>query len=146
MDVDALDDFAGEAGGVHFFHVRADFIVLPDLADGDECRGEGSASESGNMFVNVAGKSGENVKFKLYNKQTGELTDLNESLKYSNMAGSLSDPVHLTSDEVTTGVSFANTKGTDTIEIHDITGRKVNSMTHGVYVVKYNNGVRKVKK
>ena len=113
---------------------------------GDECRGEGSASESGNMFVNVAGKSGENVKFKLYNKQTGELTDLNESLKYSNMAGSLSNPVHLTSDEVTTGVSFANTKGTDTIEIHDITGRKVNSMTHGVYVVKYNNGVRKIKK
>ena len=106
---------------------------------GDECRGEGEASESGNMFINVAGKSGEVVTFKLYNKQTEEVVELNESLQYTKIIGSISEPVTLTSDALTTGISFADTSNADITEIHDIAGRKLKAMSRGTYLVTYNN-------
>ena len=34
MDVDALDDLALKARGVHLVHVRLDFVLLPDLTSG----------------------------------------------------------------------------------------------------------------
>ncbi|MBO4663378.1 MAG: hypothetical protein J5663_03085 [Bacteroidaceae bacterium] len=106
---------------------------------GDECRGEGEASESGRMFISVASKAGETISFKLYDKHTGEMTDLNESLAYAGFVGSISKPVDLTSDVVTTGVSNVNAVDAHIVEIHDMTGRKVNTMGRGTYLVTYNN-------
>lgn len=105
---------------------------------GDECRGEGTASESGKMFVSVAGKSGENVSFKLYNRQTQEVVDINESIKYAKMAGSLDEPMSLSTDILTTGVAGVDgVCPTQIMEIHDMAGRKVSSMTSGTYLVTY---------
>ncbi len=115
---------------------------------GSECRGEGFASESGKMFINVAGKAGEMVSFKLYNKQTEEVVDLNETIKYTSVVGSLDEPVELSADVMTTGIScIRNIEQDKIMEIHDIAGRKVTEMESGIYLVSYNlNGAIVTKK
>jgi len=112
---------------------------------GDECRGEGKVSESGKMFISVAGKSGEKVSFKLLNKETGEITDVNETLNYSLKSGSLESPVCLSAgEEATAIVSVAEMDSESITAIHDITGRRVNTMTSGIYLVTYNQNGRNV--
>jgi len=115
---------------------------------GDECRGEGEASESGKMFINVAGKSGETVSFKLYNKQTEEVVDLNESIKYTKIVGSLDEPMSLSTDALTTGIANLDAiDGAQIVSVYDMTGRKVSSMDKGTYLVTYNrNGYEVIKK
>lgn len=70
---------------------------------GDECRGEGRVAAGKYMFINVAGKGGETVSFKLYNKVTGEYTNLGTTVSYGQKVGSVSKPLTLLAG--TTGIS-----------------------------------------
>ena len=108
-----------------------------------ECRGEGSFVSGNKMMISVAGKSGEQVSFRLYNTQTGNYSEISETLRYSQKVGSLKQPVALTSPE-TTGIKENYEFGTmnyDNAQIFDMNGRRVETMSKsGVYVIKTIDG------
>lgn len=113
---------------------------------GDECRGEGKFI-NGKAFIGVGGESGEVVTFRLYNKWTGELLDIAQEIPFGDMAGSISAPVLMGTIDGTTGIVDINTIDNNNVEaIYDITGRKVEQMTEGIYVIKVREGDRIVTK
>ena len=105
---------------------------------GDECRGMGSAVQGGKMMISVAGKAGERVTFRLHNELTGEFIDLNETLTYAQRAGSLKNPVVLTSDAIVTGIAEVEASDDAAVQgIFDLSGRRVENMNAGgIYIVK----------
>ena len=127
---------------------------LTDLSDyslgafvGDECRGEGKLSESGKLFINVGGKSGDNVRFRMINKSTGELFDVDGSVTYSDKAGSLDNPLILSIGDVVTQIDDVELDNVTPTALYDMTGRRVSEMTKGVYVAEYDiNGTIITKK
>ena len=107
---------------------------------GDECRGTGHMVKDGVAFISAAGKSGEQVSFRLVDAQTGETFAINETLGFTLKAGSLKSPISLTSD-YTTGVENVNVNvNVNDNAIYDLSGRRVVKPTKGIYVV----GGRKV--
>ena len=112
----------------------------------DECRGEGRFI-NGLAFISVAGEANENVTFRLYNKVSGELIDLDRELQFSGMAGSVKVPVTMGTIEGTTGIVDINSIDSNNVEaIYDISGRKVEQMTEGIYVIKVREGDKIVTK
>ena len=112
----------------------------------DECRGEGRFI-NGLAFISVAGEADENVTFRLYNKVSGEFIDLDRELQFSGMAGSVKAPVTMGTIEGTTGIVDINSIDSNNIEaIYDISGRKVEQMTEGIYVIKVREGDKIVTK
>ena len=116
---------------------------------GDECRGEGRFI-NGLAFISVAGEAEENVTFRLYNKVSGEFADLDRELQFSGMAGSVKNPVTMGTIEGTTGIDNVKGENGNVKAIYDISGRKVEQMTEGVYIIKVREGdrivTRKVRK
>ena len=113
---------------------------------GEECRGEGRFI-NGLAFISVAGEADENVTFRLYNKVSGEFTDLDRELQFSGMAGSVKVPVTMGTIEGTTGIVDINSIDSNNVEaIYDISGRKVEQMTEGIYVIKVREGDKIVTK
>ncbi len=101
-----------------------------------ECRGKGQFVKGNKMFINVAGKAGEKVTFKLYDEDTDFFYDVDNVLTYSAMAGSLSKPVVLSSGSHATGIKNVNSEASTDKMTHDISGRRVNTVgKHGVYIV-----------
>lgn len=103
-----------------------------------ECRGEGSFVAGNKMMISVAGKTGEEVSFRLYNHITGEYSEIFETVKYGQKLGSLKKPVALTSPE-TTGIKENYEFGNMNTEsqVFDMNGRRVGTMSKsGVYVIK----------
>lgn len=103
---------------------------------GDECRGEGSVNESGKFFINVAGKHGEKVNFRILNTATGETIGINEAISHSAKLGSLLNPVAMSVGGDITGINVVRinqNSGT----IYDLQGRKVNAngVNRGLYIV-----------
>ncbi len=112
----------------------------------DECRGEGRFI-NGLAFISVAGEADENVTFRLYNKVSGEFIDLDRELQFSGMAGSVKVPVTMGTIEGTTGIVDINSIDSNNVEaIYDISGRKVEQMTEGIYVIKVREGDKIVTK
>ncbi len=112
----------------------------------DECRGEGRFI-NGLAFISVAGEADENVSFRLYNKVSGEFIDLDRELQFSGMAGSVKAPVTMGTIEGTTGIVDINSIDSNNVEaIYDISGRKVEQMTEGIYVIKVREGDKIVTK
>lgn len=112
----------------------------------DECRGEGRFI-NGLAFISVAGEANENVTFRLYNKVSGEFIDLDRELQFSGMAGSVKAPVTMGTIEGTTGIVDINSIDSNNVEaIYDISGRKVEQMTEGIYVIKVREGDKIVTK
>lgn len=109
---------------------------------GDECRGKGSAVLGGKMMISVAGKAGERVTFRLHNELTGEFFDLNETLTYAQRAGSLKNPVVLTSNGIATGIAEVEASDNAVEGIFDLSGRRVENMNAGgIYFIKtFENG------
>ena len=105
---------------------------------GEECRGKGSLAQDDIMFINVAGKSGEKVTFRLYNTFTGEYFDVNETVTYSAKAGTLRAPVRLSSP-VVTGISSVKSAQDDGA-IFNLAGQRLDKMQKGINIV----GGRKV--
>lgn len=112
----------------------------------DECRGEGRFI-NGLAFISVAGEADENVSFRLYNKVSGEFIDLDRELQFAGMAGSVKAPVTMGTIEGTTGIVDINSIDSNNVEaIYDISGRKVEQMTEGIYVIKVREGDKIVTK
>ncbi len=115
-----------------------------------ECRGEGRFI-NGLAFVSVAGEAGEDVTFRLYNKVTGELFDIDGGVTFAGMAGSVKAPVAMHAIGVpvggATGIVDINAIDQSCIEaIYDIEGRMVEKMTNGVYIIKVREGDKVVTK
>ncbi len=111
----------------------------------DECRGEGRFI-NGLAFISVAGEADENVTFRLYNKVSGEFIDLDRELQFSGMAGSVKAPVTMGTIEGTTGIDEVKGENGNVKTIYDISGRKVEQMTEGIYVIKVREGDKIVTK
>lgn len=103
---------------------------------GDECRGEGKFIND-LAFISVAGDAGETVTFRLYNRISREFVELDCELEYTGIAGSVKAPVTMGTIEGTTDIIDINTVDSNNIEaIYDLSGRKVEKMTDGIYVIK----------
>jgi hypothetical protein len=117
-----------------------------------ECRGKGKIVKGNIALINVAGKAGETVTFRLHNEMTGEYSDIKESAAYSMMAGSLAAPLALTADgNGTTDINgVADIDEDDIVAIYTLNGKKVTEMTEGIYIIQVReNGkivTKKVKK
>ena len=117
-----------------------------------ECRGKGKIVKGNIALINVAGKAGETVTFRLHNEMTGEYSDIKESAAYSMMAGSLAAPLALTADgNGTTDINgVADIDEDDIVAIYTLNGKKVTEMTEGIYIIQIReNGkivTKKVKK
>lgn len=117
-----------------------------------ECRGKGKIVKGNIALINVAGKAGETVTFRLHNEITGEYSDIKESAAYCMVAGSLTTPFSLTADgNGTTDINgVADIDEDDIVAIYTLNGQKVSEMTEGVYIIQVReNGkivTKKVKK
>lgn len=102
-----------------------------------ECRGEGNFVVGNKMMISVAGKTGEEVSFRLYNHITGEYSEIFETVKYGQKLGSLKKPVALTSPETTGIRSLELGVSSSDAQVFDMNGRRVETMSKsGVYVIK----------
>jgi hypothetical protein len=107
---------------------------------GDECRGEGKFI-NGKAYISVAGEAGEIVTFRLYNMWTGEFIDVVTEVAFADMIGSAKAPIFLGKVDGTTGIIDVNAIDADSIEgIYDISGRRVDNMTQGIYILKVREG------
>lgn len=114
---------------------------------GDECRGMGKVVKDGKMMINVAGKAGEVVSFRLHDETTGEYIDLDTKVRYSQKLGSLKAPTTLFGNTIT-GISEIATDDNSEETYYDLNGRKVEgNIISGAYIVKtIKNGQVIVKK
>lgn len=102
-----------------------------------ECRGEGNFVVGNKMMISVAGKTGEEVSFRLYNHITGEYSEIFETVKYGQKLGSLKKPVALTSPETTGIRNLELGISSSDAQVFDMNGRRVETMSKsGVYVIK----------
>ena len=127
---------------------------------GDECRGEGKFV-NGRAYITAAGEAGEVVTLRLYNTWTGEYFDVTEGVAFSDMAGSVKEPIRFTrgataidnvaSDALTIQGNVALAAGI--VQVYDAQGKMVaegfqrvdmSHLSSGVYVVKAGNQSRKV--
>lgn len=110
---------------------------------GEECRGMGQFVTDDVMFINVAGKSGEKVNFRLYDSETGCYADILEGMSYSMKAGSLSAPVSLTPESSATGISTVENAMQSNVKAFNVQGQQVNANAKGIIIV---GGKKVVKK
>ena len=112
-----------------------------------ECRGEGQCVD-GRMFITVHANNGEQVSFRLRNELTGELFDIDQTVPFGAMLGSLKAPVQLTSQAVVTGVNNVQCTMNNVQEAFDLGGRAVKATTaKGLTIRRQADGtVRKVVK
>lgn len=112
-----------------------------------ECRGEGNFVTGNKMMISVAGKTGEDVYFRLYNHITGEYSEIFETVKYAQKLGSLKKPVALSSPETTGIRSLELGVSSSDAQVFDMNGRRVETMSKsGVYVIKTIDGGKIVTK
>ena len=115
--------------------------TLPNAADysigafvGEECRGIGQAVSGDIVFINVAGKAGEKVHFKLYNKHLETFADLEGTLTYAAAAGSLKAPILM--GDVITGISSTPRDASlMRKDCYNLNGQRVDSSVKGVIIV-----------
>jgi len=109
---------------------------------GDECRGEGRAVDGNIFIINVAGVAGETVHFRLYNKTTGEFSELSQTLPYTSQCGSLQAPVALGGSDVVDGISTLQQTTVDDVR-YNLAGQRVGRNYRGVVIV---NGKKSLQK
>lgn len=107
-----------------------------------ECRGESQLSGN-KYFITVHADTKETVSFRIYDNETGAEYEMDETLPFQSKAGSVKAPVRLSSatmaHDIATGISSVTGAGNQGIQaegIYDLNGRRVNEMTHGIYIVK----------
>ncbi len=111
---------------------------------GDECRGEGRFID-GLAFITIHSDGGEEVKFRLYDTLTGIFSDIDQTVISQTRLGSLDNPLRLTSQTVSTGISTLDGNCLSDSETFDINGRHLNGLRHGLNIVRKTDGsVRKV--
>lgn len=102
---------------------------------GEECRGMGQFVTDDVMFINVAGKSGEKVNFRLYDSETGCYADILEGMSYSMKAGSLKAPVSLTPEAAVTGISTVESVMQNNVKAFNVQGQQVGANAKGIIIV-----------
>lgn len=70
-----------------------------------ECRGEAKVGKDGLTLISVPGKSGEQVLFRIYNKENGEEFTFDQTIRCSVMAGRLSQPLQFSAPDGITGIN-----------------------------------------
>ena len=107
-----------------------------------ECRGESQLSGN-KYFITVHADTKETVSFRIYDNETGAEYEMDETLPFQSKAGSVKDPISLSSatmaHDIATGiqaVAGAAGQGIQAEGIYDLNGRRVSEMTHGIYIVK----------
>lgn len=111
----------------------------------DECRGEGQCV-NGKMFITVHAKAGEQITFRLVNNLTGESYDVDQTVRFGAMAGSMKAPFRMSSQAVVTGVKTIKSESFNT-ESYDLGGRAVNDSAKGMTIQRMSDGTfRKVVK
>lgn len=110
---------------------------------GEECRGMGQFVTDEVMFINVAGKSGEKVNFRLYDSETGCYSAILESMSYTMKKGSISSPVVLTPEATITGISNVEISMQNNAKAFNVNGQQVNGNAKGIVII---NGKKVVKK
>jgi hypothetical protein len=101
---------------------------------GDECRGEGSVVKGDVMMLCVAGKGGEKVSFRLFDKETEEEIELNETVSYTQMMGSIKMPREFT-PTVVTGITNRTAVKADNNAVYTISGQKLASPRKGINII-----------
>ena len=114
-----------------------DYVVAAFV--GDECRGFGTISQSGNMFINAGGTMGEQLEFKVYNIRTGEEINISNSIPFSSRAGSIGQPIKLSGFDAT-GINDIKTEDLKNYEIYDASGRRIHVLGKGINILKSADG------
>ena len=111
---------------------------------GDECRGEGKAID-GRLFITVHANGGEQISFKLRNETTGELFDIDQTVRMQQMLGSVKQPFGMTANaDAATGIQNVN-RELRTSDYYDLGGRRIDSNGKGILLLRANDGsVRKM--
>lgn len=112
---------------------------------GDECRGVALVVNDV-MMMNVCGEGGETITFKAFNKQTGAVHDINESVLFTGDAlGSYKTPFMVTlGEEEASGIAIVQEGIVEEI-IYTPNGRRINQPQKGVNIIKQTDGnVKKV--
>ena len=135
---------------------------------GDECRGAGKIID-GLVLVSLAGEAGEEVTFRIHNEWTGEFFELKNVLGFTDIAGSLKNPVMLDVPEEVTAIESVSTSGinfsgnvlnlgeyTGVATVTTVDGKVVAKTTEssiavdnlpaGIYVVSINGGSKPIVK
>lgn len=99
-----------------------------------ECRGRGRVVKDDIMFVNAVGKAGEMMTFKLANNQTGEIIELDETMTYSLLKGSMKAPVVISGSAVTGIEKVQKTQDSQDEPVYDLSGRRVEKVQKGIYI------------
>ena len=99
-----------------------------------ECRGEGRSVKDNIFIINVSGLSGERVYFRLYNKVTGEFSDLDQTVTYSSQQGSLRAPVKFSGSGVIDGIQNMEKLPQKTNDAYNLAGQKVGRNYHGIVI------------
>lgn len=100
----------------------------------DECRGMGKVVADDILFINAVGEKGEKMTLKLYNKQTGELSDIDEVVTCEQVKGSLSAPTTLHAPQTTGIRSIGAGKQQADSNTYDLSGRRVERTAKGLYI------------
>ena len=74
------------------------------------------------------------MSFRLRNELTGELFDIDQTVPFGAMLGSLKAPVQLTSQAVVTGVNNVQCTMNNVQERYDLGGRAVKATTKGLTI------------
>lgn len=111
---------------------------------GDECRGQGAAVQ-GKLFITVHGQAGETITFKLYDDDTRDLCEINESVPFQSMLGTMRQPLKMQKGKtIVTGVQGLSTDAAAT-ESFDLSGRRISGSQRGISIQRLSDGsVRKV--
>ena len=111
---------------------------------GDECRGEGEFID-GLAFITVHGNIGEKVSFRLYDINTDEYLDIDQTVVSKTRLGSLDNPVNLSSQPLVTGINTIRVDNGISSETYDASGRRINGLQRGLNILRQPDGtVRKV--
>ena len=120
--------------------VNNDDYVVGAFCD-EECRGVAQISGR-HLMMNVYGKSGETITFRVMHRESGEVQIIAEQEPlYSDLLGTIQKPYELHIGNFTGIISTNGYQDKNSTAVYDVQGRKVdkNQMKKGVYVVVEDN-------
>ena len=99
----------------------------------------------GKLFITVHGQAGESITFKLYDDDTRDLCEINESVPFQSMLGTVRQPLKMQKGKtIVTGVQGLSTDAAAT-ESFDLSGRRISGSQRGISIQRLSDGsVRKV--
>lgn len=110
---------------------------------GDECRGEGRLVD-GKYFITVHADGGEQISFKLLDEVTGELYDIDQTVRMQQMLGTVKQPFSMSTNMVVTGISTPYNSEFKILN-YNFGGRRIDSAAKGIQLQRTSDGkVRKV--